>query len=57
MARALFTQRRKQVGSSAKRLFPDDPAVAAWLAKLPAHGLDSQVRPEGIPSAVWREFA
>jgi len=57
VARALFTQRRKQVGSSARRLFPDDPEVAAWLARLPSHGLDSQVRPEAIPSAVWREFA
>ena len=57
VARALFTQRRKQVGSSARRLFPEDPAVAAWLARLPSHGLDSQVRPEAIPSVVWRDFA
>jgi 16S rRNA (adenine1518-N6/adenine1519-N6)-dimethyltransferase len=57
VARALFTQRRKQVGSSAKRLFPGDAEVADWLARLPLHGLDSHVRPEAIPSAVWRDFS
>ena len=57
VARALFTQRRKQVGASAKRLFPDDPAVAAWLAALPAHGLDSHARPQEIPSAAWRNLS
>lgn len=57
VARALFTQRRKQVGSSARRLFPDDPQVADWILSLPRHGLDSQVRPEAIPSDVWRSLA
>jgi len=57
VARALFTQRRKQVGSSARRLFPDDPHVAAWLEGLAKHGLDTTVRPEGIPSRVWLDLA
>lgn len=57
VARALFTQRRKQVGSSSRRLFPDDAGVAAWVVGLARHGLDAQVRPEDIPSVVWRELA
>lgn len=56
VARGLFTQRRKQVGSSARRLYPDDPLVAAWLANLPRHGLDSKARPQEIPSAAWCEL-
>ena len=57
VARALFTQRRKQVGSSSRRLFPDDAGVAAWVAGLSRQGLDAQVRPEEIPSAVWLQLA
>lgn len=53
VARMLFTQRRKQVGSSARNLFPGDPAVARWLGDLPSHGLDPTVRPETIPSHAW----
>lgn len=53
VARALFTQRRKQVGSSAKKLFPDAPDVRAWLDALPSHGLTSLARPEEIPAEVW----
>ncbi|MEY4033084.1 MAG: ribosomal small subunit methyltransferase [Verrucomicrobiota bacterium] len=53
VARALFTQRRKQVGSSGKKLFPDAPDVRAWLEALPSHGLTTQARPEDIPAAVW----
>lgn len=56
VARLLFTQRRKQVGSSARNLFPDDTAVARWLAKLPEHGLTPMARPETIPSKVWLEI-
>lgn len=56
VARALFTQRRKQVGSSARRLFPDDPQVSAWVGGLSRHGLDSTARPEDIPSAAWLEL-
>lgn len=57
VARALFTQRRKQVGSSARRLFPDDPVVAEWIKGLTRHGLDSQARPEAIPSRAWRDLS
>lgn len=53
VARALFTQRRKQVGSSGKKLFPEAADVRAWLEALPNHGLSTQVRPEDIPAAVW----
>jgi 16S rRNA A1518/A1519 N6-dimethyltransferase RsmA/KsgA/DIM1 with predicted DNA glycosylase/AP lyase activity len=53
VARMLFTQRRKQVGSAAKKLFPDAPDVAAWLADLPRHGLTSLARPETIPAEAW----
>ena len=53
VARALFTQRRKQVGSSGKKLFPDAPDVRAWFEALPSHGLTTQARPEDIPAAVW----
>lgn len=56
VARTLFTQRRKQVGSSARRLFPDDPQVSAWLGGLSRHGLDTTARPEDIPSAAWLEL-
>ena len=53
VSRALFTQRRKQVGSSAKNLFPEAADVRAWLEALPSHGLTAQARPEDIPAAVW----
>ena len=53
VSRALFTQRRKQVGSSGRNLFPDAPDVRAWLADLPNFGLTTLARPEDIPAAVW----
>jgi 16S rRNA (adenine1518-N6/adenine1519-N6)-dimethyltransferase len=53
VARMLFTQRRKQVGSAAKKLFPDAPDVAAWLADLPRYRLTSLARPETIPAEAW----
>jgi len=53
VARMLFTQRRKQVGSAIRNLFPDDPVVHRWLAELPKHGLTPMARPETIPSRVW----
>ena len=53
VARMLFTQRRKQVGSAAKKLFPDSADVAAWLADLPRYGLTSLARPETIPAEAW----
>jgi len=56
VARALFTQRRKQVGSSGKKLFPDAADVRNWLEALPTHGLTTQARPEDIPAAVWLQL-
>lgn len=56
VARAIFTQRRKQVGSAAKRLFPGDTGVEVWIHGLSQHGLNPTVRPEGIPSAAWLNF-
>jgi len=53
VARMLFTQRRKQVGSAAKKLFPGAPDVAAWLADLPRFGLTALARPETIPAEAW----
>jgi 16S rRNA (adenine1518-N6/adenine1519-N6)-dimethyltransferase len=53
VARALFTQRRKQVGSSAKKLFPGSTDVINWLNGLSEYGLTPQARPEDIPSKAW----
>ncbi len=53
VARALFTQRRKQVGSSAKKLFPGASDVTAWLASLSNYGLTPLARPEAIPAKAW----
>lgn len=53
VARALFTQRRKQVGSSARKLFPEAGDVRQWLEALPDAGLTSLARPEAIPADVW----
>ena len=50
VARMLFTQRRKQVGSAARKLFPDQADVARWLEALPAFGVTSLARPETIPA-------
>lgn len=56
VARGVFTQRRKQVGSSARRLFPGAADVEAWLRGLARHGLDPSARPEAIPSEAWVDF-
>ncbi|MSU46945.1 MAG: ribosomal RNA small subunit methyltransferase A [Lacunisphaera sp.] len=53
--RACFQQRRKQIGGLLRGKLPD--GGAAWLARLPAAGLDARARPEQIPVALWREFA
>lgn len=53
VARMLFTQRRKQVGSSARKLFPGAPDVARWLDELPKYGLTSLTRPEAVPAEAW----
>ena len=53
VARGLFTQRRKQVGSSAKKLFPDQADVVRWLERLSEFGLTSLARPQEIPAEAW----
>jgi 16S rRNA (adenine1518-N6/adenine1519-N6)-dimethyltransferase len=53
VARGLFTQRRKQVGSSAKKLFPNQADVTQWLEHLPKFGLTSLARPQEIPAEAW----
>ncbi|GDY17508.1 ribosomal RNA small subunit methyltransferase A [Verrucomicrobiota bacterium] len=53
VARMLFTQRRKQVGSAAKKLFPEQADVTRWLENLPAFGVTSLARPETIPADAW----
>jgi 16S rRNA A1518/A1519 N6-dimethyltransferase RsmA/KsgA/DIM1 with predicted DNA glycosylase/AP lyase activity len=53
VARGLFTQRRKQVGSSAKKLFPNQADVTRWLERLPEFGLTSLARPQEIPAEAW----
>jgi 16S rRNA (adenine1518-N6/adenine1519-N6)-dimethyltransferase len=53
VARGLFTQRRKQVGSSAKKLFPDQADVIRWLDRLSEFGLTSLARPQEIPAEAW----
>ncbi len=53
VARMLFTQRRKQVGSAARKLFPDQADVARWLDGLPNFGVTALARPETIPAEAW----
>jgi len=54
LIRALFQQRRKQIGSLLRARAPE--AAAAWLPVLGAAGLGPQARPEQIPVALWREL-
>ncbi|MEY2751531.1 MAG: hypothetical protein RLZZ550_1502 [Verrucomicrobiota bacterium] len=53
VARLLFTQRRKQVGSAARKLFPDQADVARWLEGLTNFGVTALARPETIPAEAW----
>lgn len=54
MIRALFQQRRKQIGNLLRDRLAD--GGAAWLQELTAAGLSSQTRPEAIPLKLWRRF-
>jgi 16S rRNA (adenine1518-N6/adenine1519-N6)-dimethyltransferase len=56
--RALFTQRRKQLGAllRAHAAPVGQPALRAWLDRLPVHGLDARARPEDVPTAAWLEL-
>ncbi len=52
--RALFQQRRKQIGSLLRERLPD--GGASWLGELAAAGLSAQARPEEISPELWRKF-
>jgi 16S rRNA (adenine1518-N6/adenine1519-N6)-dimethyltransferase len=54
LIRACFQQRRKQIGSLLRGKLPD--GGAAWLAGLPAAGLDHRARPEDIPVQLWQQL-
>ena len=54
LIRALFQQRRKQIGSLLRARAPE--AAADWLPVLGAAGLGPQARPEQIPVALWQEL-
>ncbi len=54
LIRACFQQRRKQIGSLLRGKLPD--GGAAWLAGLPALGLDARARPEDIPVQHWQSL-
>lgn len=54
LIRACFQQRRKQIGALLRGKLPD--LGAAWLALLPAAGLDARARPEDIPVALWQQL-
>ncbi|MBA3849683.1 MAG: ribosomal RNA small subunit methyltransferase A [Opitutus sp.] len=55
LVRAVFQQRRKQIGSLLRDKLPD--GGRAWLELLPAAGLDARARPEQIPVALWQQLA
>lgn len=54
--RALFTQRRKQLGALARQFLPPATA-AAWLEALVAAGHAPTLRPEQLPFPAWRLLA
>lgn len=51
--RALFTQRRKQLGSSLRHR----PELAGWRERLEALGVSPETRAEAVPVAVWQALA
>ena len=57
LIRELFIYRRKQLGSTLKKILPDTdiPAtkISAWLDGLPQHGVDALSRPECVPASAW----
>jgi 16S rRNA (adenine1518-N6/adenine1519-N6)-dimethyltransferase len=54
LIREFFTQRRKQIGSLARRA--EQPGLDKWLESLPTHGLTTQSRPEDITLEAWVEL-
>lgn len=55
LIRAVFQQRRKQIGGLLRDKLPDHGA--AWIAHLTAAGLSAQTRPEAIPTELWQQLA
>lgn len=51
--RDIFTQRRKQVGSLAKR-FEEYTCLASWQAWLEQEGYELSIRPEELPLGCWQ---
>lgn len=51
--RTLFLQRRKQIGSIARRMENAPEALTPWLGGLTGWGCSEQTRPEAIPLAAW----
>jgi 16S rRNA (adenine1518-N6/adenine1519-N6)-dimethyltransferase len=51
LLRAVFQQRRKQIGALLRERLPD--GGKAWLADLVGAGLSPQSRPEEIPVSLW----
>lgn len=55
LIRALFQQRRKQLGSLLRGKLPD--GGAKWLEHLAAAGISPQARPESVPPPLWAGLA
>lgn len=61
LIRALFTLRRKQLGSALKKIlrenenFPAETTekIGAWLGELPRFGANELARPESVPAPAW----
>lgn len=56
LIRELFIYRRKQLGSTLKKVSGDlVPAekISAWLEMLPQFGVSAESRPECVPAAAW----
>jgi len=54
LLRALFQQRRKQIGALLRE--QGVPGGEAWLELLAQHGLDRRTRPEDIPVSLWQRL-
>lgn len=55
LIRRLFQQRRKQIGSIARKI--GDERLTAWIEGLPEFGASGHDRPEAIPLEAWQALA
>lgn len=55
LIRSFFTQRRKQIGSLAKR-YRDLSDLSNWLNFLASKGFSTATRPEDLPIYAWQEL-